>query len=53
MEQLKEKVQAIFDQFFKEEYLNKLSQFAMKTLVDLVMEEIDKAKIPPPKEEQK
>jgi hypothetical protein len=43
MEELKKNIEAILDQFAKEELGNRLSQFAMISLKDLVIGEIDKA----------
>jgi hypothetical protein len=42
MEELKKNIEAILDQFAKEELGNRLSQFAMIALKNLVSMEIDK-----------
>jgi hypothetical protein len=45
MDELKKNIEAILDQFAKEELGNRLSQFAMIALKNLVSMEIDKAQI--------
>jgi len=42
MEELKKNIEAILDQFTKEELGNRLSQFAMMSLKNLILMEIDK-----------
>ena len=40
MEELINKIQRIFDNFLQEEFGNRLSQFAMKGLRDVIFDEI-------------
>ena len=42
MDELKQNIQKILDQFAREELGNRLSQFAMIALTTLIMTEIDK-----------
>lgn len=42
MEELKKNIEAILDQFAKEEYGNRLSQFAMISIKNAILQEIDK-----------
>lgn len=42
MEELRKNVEGILDQFAKEEYGNRLSQFAMIALKNAILMEIDK-----------
>jgi hypothetical protein len=42
MEELRKNIEQILDQFAKEEYGNRLSQFAMVSLKNLILIEIDK-----------
>jgi hypothetical protein len=42
VDELKKNIENILDQFAKEEYGNRLSQFAMVSLKNLILMEIDK-----------
>lgn len=42
MDELKKNIEQILDQFAKEEYGNRLSQFAMMSLRNTILMEIDK-----------
>ena len=51
MDELKKNVESILDQFAKEEFGNRLSQFALISLKNLVLMEIDKH-IPEPEKKE-
>ena len=53
MDELKKNIESILDQFAKEECGNRLSQFAMIALKNLVLGEVDKATRESPKPEEK